>query len=405
VTVNGVDFTISYVGGDGNDVTLTSGLAPTTLEVAAGDEQSTAVGTVFATALKVRVLDEASNPCPGAEVTFSAPASGASGEFASSSTVTTDADGYATAPAFTANTLAGSYEVTASCAGVALPVSFSLTNTIAPRITSADAAAFVEGTPGTFSVTATGTPVATLAAAGALPAGVTFDDNGDGTATLGGAPAPGTAADYRLTITAANGTSPDATQAFTLRVSASAAPVTTVSGVPSGWSRRAVSLAFHAAPGQGGPPVAYTEYRVGRGAWHRGDRVTVRSQGVTRVTYRSVDTAGGIETARVCTVRIDSVRPVVAGYGHPVSWQGGVARFHFRVTDRAAGSVRARLVITRYGQPARVFRLGRVATGKRLVAVVRCGLPVGTWNWRIDVRDPAGNRGVGPRHELEVYPR
>ena len=123
------------------------------------------------------------------------------------------------------------------------------------------------------------------------------------------------------------------------------------------------------------------------------------------MTYRSVDTAGDVEAGRTCTVRIDSVRPAVTDYGRPVSWQGGAARFHFRVDDRATGTVRARLVITRYGEPARVFKLGRVATGKGLVTAVRCGLPVGTWNWRIDVRDPAGNRGVGHRHTLEVYPR
>ena len=331
VTVNGVDFTLSYAGGDGNDVTLTSGHVPTTFEVSAGDLQSTTVGTAFATALKVRVLDEASDPYPGASVTFTAPASGAGGAFASSSTVTTDGDGYATAPVFTANTLAGSYKVTAStasltdltfsltnragspssltaasgnaqtapvgaafaarleaavkdlygnpvpgadvtftapaggpsgtfggsatvtsdgdgiaeapvftangtagsyavtasCGGVALPASFNLTNTAAPQITSADSAAFVEGTPGTFTVTATGTPVATLTVTGALPAGVTFADNGDGTATLSGAPAPGTAADYSLTLTAANGAGPDAGQVFTLHVSAPVPPVTT----------------------------------------------------------------------------------------------------------------------------------------------------------------------------------
>ena len=47
---------------------------------------------------------------------------------------------------------------------------------------------------------------------------MTFTDNGDGTATLAGTPAAGTGGSYPLTITAANGTAPDATQAFTLTV-------------------------------------------------------------------------------------------------------------------------------------------------------------------------------------------
>ena len=47
------------------------------------------------------------------------------------------------------------------------------------------------------------------------PAGVTFVDNGNGTATLSGTPAAGTGGVYSITITAANGVSPDATQSFT----------------------------------------------------------------------------------------------------------------------------------------------------------------------------------------------
>ena len=38
-------------------------------------------------------------------------------------------------------------------------------------------------------MTSTGVPTATLSETGALPAGVTFTDNGDGTATLAGTPA------------------------------------------------------------------------------------------------------------------------------------------------------------------------------------------------------------------------
>ena len=47
---------------------------------------------------------------------------------------------------------------------------------------------------------------------------MTFVDNGDGTATLAGTPAAGTGGTYALTITAANGVLPDATQTFTLTV-------------------------------------------------------------------------------------------------------------------------------------------------------------------------------------------
>ena len=61
----------------------------------------------------------------------------------------------------------------------------------APAITSANTAAFRVGTPGNFSVTTTGFPNSTLSESGTLPSGLTFTNNGDGTATLAGTPAAG----------------------------------------------------------------------------------------------------------------------------------------------------------------------------------------------------------------------
>ena len=67
-------------------------------------------------------------------------------------------------------------------------------------------------------MTTGGYPVAALSETGALPSGVTFVDNGNGTATLSGTPAAGTGGIYPITITATNGVTPDATQTFTLTV-------------------------------------------------------------------------------------------------------------------------------------------------------------------------------------------
>jgi len=94
----------------------------------------------------------------------------------------------------------------------------------APQITSADHVTFTTGSAGTFAVTATGFPTPALIENGALPSGVTFVDNGDGTATLSGTPATGTRSSYPLTFKAANGVAPDATQSFTLTVG-NAAPI------------------------------------------------------------------------------------------------------------------------------------------------------------------------------------
>lgn len=96
----------------------------------------------------------------------------------------------------------------------------NLVGTAAPNITSANATTFTVGAAGTFTVTTTGAPVAAVTETGALPSGVTFTDNGDGTATLAGTPAAGSGGAYPLTITASNGVAPDATQSFTLTVDA-----------------------------------------------------------------------------------------------------------------------------------------------------------------------------------------
>jgi hypothetical protein len=92
---------------------------PTSIVATAGTPQAAPVNTTFGTALKAKVSDFNGNPVPGVSVTFSAPVSGASGAFAASSTVLTDAGGIGTAPAFTANGTVGTYVVTATASLVA----------------------------------------------------------------------------------------------------------------------------------------------------------------------------------------------------------------------------------------------------------------------------------------------
>jgi protocatechuate 3,4-dioxygenase beta subunit len=110
---------------------------PNQMTLVAGTPQTAILGSAFATGLQVALSN--SDGCPvtsaaaGVPVTFSAPAIGASGVFSTSGstavTVGADASGAVAAPAFTANTTAGSYTVTASSQFGT--VSFSLTNTAA----------------------------------------------------------------------------------------------------------------------------------------------------------------------------------------------------------------------------------------------------------------------------------
>ena len=98
---------------------------------------------------------------------------------------------------------------------IAVPVTASFTYNLssAPAITSANTTTFTVGTPGTFTVTATGAPAPTLSQTGALPGGVTFTP---ATGVLAGTPT--TAGTFPLTINAVNGNPPNASQAFSLVV-------------------------------------------------------------------------------------------------------------------------------------------------------------------------------------------
>jgi hypothetical protein len=113
-------------------------------------------------------------------------------------------------------TTGGKYRITfAAQNGVAQSVSqnFTLTVNAPPAITSANTAVFTVGTPGTFTLTATGTPSPTWSESGALPSGVAFNP---ATGVLAGTPTA--SGHYAVTFTAQNGLAPNASQYFTLNI-------------------------------------------------------------------------------------------------------------------------------------------------------------------------------------------
>jgi hypothetical protein len=153
------------------------------------------------------------------------PALSESGALPSGVTFHDNGNGTGTLSGTPASGTAGSYAITFKASngvGTAATQSFTLTvnnGGTPPAITSANSTTFTVGTAGSFSVTATGTPTPALSESGALPTGVTFHDNGNGTGTLSGTPASGTAGSYALTFTANNGVGTPASQSFTLTVS------------------------------------------------------------------------------------------------------------------------------------------------------------------------------------------
>lgn len=100
-------------------------------------------------------------------------------------------------------------------------VGIMLAPKIAPAITSANNMSGTQNSALTpFSVTTTGNPVPTLSKTGSLPAGVTFTDNGNGTATIAGTPT--NSGSFPISITATNGFGSDAVQnPFTITIASS----------------------------------------------------------------------------------------------------------------------------------------------------------------------------------------
>jgi hypothetical protein len=116
---------------------------------------------------------------------------------------------------------AGSYPITITANNSVAPnatQTFTLGVVLvqAPAITSANSVTFTAGTNSTFTVTTTGSPTPALTKNVALPSGVNFTDNGNGTATISGTAAG--IGSTPITITASNGTLPNATQSFTFNV-------------------------------------------------------------------------------------------------------------------------------------------------------------------------------------------
>jgi hypothetical protein len=201
-----------------------------TITATSGGGQSATVGTAFAAPLVATVTDQNGNPVSGVSVTFTASASGAGGTFNGSATITgmTGANGQVS-ETFTASTLAGTYSVTASVAGVSTPASFSLTNKPKP------------GSPATITATSGGGQSATVGSAFAAPLVATVtDQNGNpvsGVSVTFTAPASGAGGTFSTGQTTITGTT-DAngqvsatftanTRAGTYSVTASVAGVST----------------------------------------------------------------------------------------------------------------------------------------------------------------------------------
>ena len=144
-------------------------------------------------------------------------------------------------------TATGTYPITVNAAnGVTPNASETVTIIVGsgPTFTSATSTAFVVGSLSSFTITNSGYPAPSIAETGSLPQGVTFKDNGNGTATLAGTPALGTVGMYSINFLAANATG-STSQAFTLTVGKAASSIS-VAALPASPTTYGTSVAITA---------------------------------------------------------------------------------------------------------------------------------------------------------------
>jgi hypothetical protein len=157
---------------------------PAAIGAYAGSKQQVTIGGEFTHPLAALVTDSGAHPVANASVTFTLPASAASGSFAgggTTQTVATGSNGIAVSSPLTANLVAGHWEASASVEPVSTPATFALTNS--PSQTATQVVASVDPATPTEPVAFTATVAAASAAAGTPTGTVQFSVDGSNLGT------------------------------------------------------------------------------------------------------------------------------------------------------------------------------------------------------------------------------
>ena len=141
--------------------------SPATIKLSSGGSSTVNAGTVSSAAI-VKVVDVYGNAVPNVVVGFSAPA--ARGSFAAQWQATTDANGLATAPTFTAGLTPGAYTLTVSVIGSPsiAAVTYPLTVSRVSTTTSNASLTGIQHSTGTLTAKVTNAKSATQPVAGAI---------------------------------------------------------------------------------------------------------------------------------------------------------------------------------------------------------------------------------------------
>jgi hypothetical protein len=260
--------------------------------------------------------------------------------------------------------------------------------------TSADHVSFTSGVPSSFTVTVTGKPTPALTEDGALPLGITFVDNGDGTGTLSGVPARGTVGTYPLVFHAEKNKPHQADQPFTLSVVCGSLTVVNPdqSSFPAGVP---MSAAF--TQGGGADPISWSEsgalppgltFNTSTGVLSG----TPTSSGTFPITVTATDSSGCTGTGQPYNLIITCPSITVT---NPVVTTGTV-NIAFSQTFTQVGG---------FGTTTFSLFSGTLPAGLTLASTgVLSGTPTQTGSFPIVVRatDSHGCTGNGPTYTLVI---
>ena len=117
-------------------------------------------------------------------------------------------------------------------------------------------------------------------------------------------------------------------------------PLTLYNVSCEGWCKSDVNVVLNATDNLSG--VDYTRYKIDDGDWHIYNKtIVIKSEGIHKIYFYSVDKAGNAENEKNVTVKIDKTKPftkaeINATYGKK-GWITGNAKIKLNATDNLSG--------------------------------------------------------------------
>jgi hypothetical protein len=335
-----------------------------------------------------------------------------SGSLPSGMTFTAGLGGTATLSGTTA-VAAGVYDFTFLATGPTgtTTQAFTLTVTAPPAFSSATSTTFTGGQPASFTVMAPGTPTPTFSESGALPSGLSFVDNGNGTATLTGTATLGhnlTTGTFDLTFTAANSVA-TSTQEFTLTVTSgsllitSAASTTFTSGTAGTFAITATGMPTPTLSESGALPSGVTFKAGAAGTATLAGTLAASAKGFYPIALTATSKVG--KTSQAFALVVDKLPSITSSAA---------------VTETAGAAFSFAVAATGYPAPALSAVLPAGATGVSFSANANgtatlagtAAVRVGTYTVNVSAANTAGTatqvitltvKAAGPTETVPIF--